>query len=98
MPRPSDPDEFIADMHGLRSAIEQLLFAVATGEADDCAAAQRDVLATLESCAVLHTGLVETILGQQRKATQRMGLRQVAIPASFTGNWMVLPEKARPAL
>ena len=95
---PPDPDEFIADMHGLRSAIEQLLFALATEEPGDIAAAQRDVLATLESCAVIHTGLVSKILQQQREATRKMGLRQLTIPASFSGNWLVLPPAARPAL
>lgn len=93
-----DPDEFIADMHGLRSDIEQLLFAVATDEPEDIAAAQADVLAALESCAVLHTGIVGKTLSEQRNATRKMGLRQIAIPADFTGNWLVLPEKARQAL
>lgn len=95
---PPDPDEFIADMHSLRSAIEQLLFSLATDEPDDIAAAQRNVLATLESCAVIHTGIVPTILRQQRTATRRMGLRELTIPLSFSGNWLVLPPAARPAL
>lgn len=93
-----DPEEFIADMHALRGDIEQLLFALDTDEPDDIAAAQRDVLATLESCAVIHTGIVGKTLREQSNATRRMGLRQITIPASFTGNWVVLPEKARQAL
>lgn len=95
---PADPDEFIADMHGLRSDIEQLLFAVATENPEDIAAAQRDVLDSLESCAVLHTGIVGKTLSEQRNATRRMGLRQITIPANFTGSWVVLPEAARQAL
>ncbi|MBD1918842.1 MULTISPECIES: hypothetical protein [Cyanophyceae] len=95
---PQDPEEFIADMHGLKGDIEQLLFALATNEPEDIAAAQRDVLATLESCAVIHTGIVSKTLKEQRNATRKMGLRQISVPISFTGNWVVLPEKARQAL
>ena len=95
---PSDPKEFIADMTALRGDIEQLLFALATDEPEDVAAAQRDVLATLESCAVIHTGIVGKTLREQSNATRKMGMRQITIPASFTGSWVVLPEKARQAL
>jgi len=93
-----DPEEFIADMTALRGDIEQLLFALATDEPEDIAAAQRDVLAALESCAVIHTGIVGKTLQQQRNATRRMGLREITIPANFSGNWLVVPAAARPAL
>ena len=95
---PSDPEEFIADMHGLRADIEQLLFALATDEPEDVAAAQRDVLATLESCAVIHTGIVGKTLREQSNATRKMGRREITIPANFSGNWLVLPAEARQAL
>lgn len=95
---PSDPDDFIADMQGLAEAIQQFLQAVDCETPNDIAAAQADVLATLESCAVIHTDIVSTVLKQQRSATRRMGLRELTIPANFSGDWLVVPPAARPAL
>ncbi|MEM6432537.1 MAG: hypothetical protein AAF773_01570 [Cyanobacteria bacterium P01_D01_bin.115] len=83
------PDELLEDLHDLHQAIEQVFWEIACDDPDAISQAQRDALALIETLAVLHCQIVNTVIRDRRNLNRKMGIREISVPLNYEGLWLV---------
>ena len=68
------------DFRDLHDALEQVFLAEAREDVDACAKAAQNVLALIESLAVLHCNIHNKVLASRRDSLRKMGCQEVFEP------------------
>ena len=83
------PPELLEDLQDLREAIATVEAAIALDDPEAIALAQRDVLALIESLAVLHCDIREKFQRDRQQTLRRVGVREIPITLGHQGWWYV---------